>query len=88
MLPSSLPLTTDDDEWEIHWALQRGPGTVQAVGTVTGVADAASAAEVTLSLFGIGPDGRIVSRGFTIVEGPFNEGQRSAIKVNTKGREA
>jgi hypothetical protein len=86
-LPSSLPLTTDEDEFDIRWALQEGPGVVQAVGRVTGFADAASAASVTLTLFGLDRNGRIVSRGFTFVEGPFGQGQTFAIKVKSKGRE-
>jgi hypothetical protein len=86
-LPSSLPLTTDDEEFEVRWALQQEPGLVQAVGQVSGVADAALAANLTLTLFGLGPDGKIVSRGFAFVEGPFDQGQTFAIKVKPKGRE-
>jgi hypothetical protein len=86
-VPAELPLLTHDQGFEIRWALQRDAAIVRAVGRVKPTIDAESV--MTLSFYGVGSDGRIVSTGTTYARSDF--GRRPypfAVTLTPTGREA
>jgi len=68
-IPAELPLQMHDQLFAIEWALQREPSVVRGVGRVTPSID--SEARLTLGLFGLDADGRIVSRGTAYLQSDF-----------------
>ncbi len=60
--PDSFPLHATDQLFTFHWALERGGGVVRAAGVVE--TRLQTVEDVTLVLYGLDKDGRIVSRGF------------------------
>jgi hypothetical protein len=60
-VPSELPLRANDQIFAIQWALQKEPSSVRAVGILTPSSD--TEARVTVGLFGVDANGKIVSRG-------------------------
>jgi hypothetical protein len=68
-VPAELPLRMHDQLFAIEWALQREPSVVRGVGRVTPSID--SEARLTLGLFGLDADGRIVSRGTAHIHSDF-----------------
>jgi hypothetical protein len=68
-LPADLPLQTNDQLFAFEWALQREPTVVRAVGRVRPSFN--SEFWLTLGLFGVDADGRILSRGTAYVRTDF-----------------
>jgi hypothetical protein len=86
-VPAELPLRTNDQLFAFQWALQREATAVRAVGMVRPSFD--SEAWLTLALFGVDAEGRIVSRGTTYIRSEFNRQPIPfAIEVTPTGREA
>jgi len=61
MVPAELPLTTHQDVFRIRWALEKGANVTRAAGLIE--TQTTTPMQVTLSLFGLDANGRIVSRG-------------------------
>ena len=86
-VPAELPLRLNDQIFAIQWALQREPTVVRAVGLVRPSFD--TEARLTLALFGVDTEGRIVSRGTTYLRSEFNRQPIPfAVEVTPTGREA
>jgi hypothetical protein len=86
-LPPDLPLRTNDQFFAFQWALQREPTVVRAVGRVRPSFD--TEARLTLGLFGVDADGRILSRGTTYVRSDFAaEATPFAVELTPTGGEA
>ena len=86
-VPAELPLQTHEELFAIRWALQREATIARAVGVVRPSFD--TEARLTLALFGVDAQGRIVSRGTAYLRSEFS--RRSipfAIEVIPVGREA
>jgi hypothetical protein len=86
-VPAELPLVTNDQFFELRWALERGPDRTRAVGR----AKPSTNTEfwLTLDLFGLDAEGRIVSRGTTYARSRFNrDAAPFAVEVASSGREA
>lgn len=69
-VPAELPLRTNDELFAIQWALQREATVARAVGLVRPSFD--TEARLTLALFGVDAQGRIVSRGTTYLRSEFS----------------
>lgn len=61
VVPAELPLITHQDIFAIRWALQKEATVTRAAGLIETATT--TPAQVTLSLFGLDANGRIVSRG-------------------------
>jgi hypothetical protein len=86
-VPAELPLRTNDQQFAIQWALQREATVARAVGWVRPSFD--TEAWLTLALFGVDAQGRIVSRGTTYLRSEFNRQPIPfAIELTPAGREA
>jgi hypothetical protein len=85
-VPAELPLRTYDQIFAIQWALQRETTLTRAVGLVR--SSFGTDFFLTLVLFGVDAEGRIVSRGTTYVRSEFG-GQPSpfAVEITPVGRE-
>jgi len=86
-VPAELPLVTREDTFDVRWALERRPDAVRAVGiarTLTG-----RATNLTLGLFGIDENGRLVSQTRTPVRFDFAHGPAPfEMTLRPTGREA
>ena len=69
-VPAELPLQTNDQLFAIRWALQREASVVRAMGRLTPSFD--TEARLTLALFGVDAEGRIVSRGTAYLQSEFD----------------
>jgi len=69
-VPAELPLRTHDEFFAIQWALQREATIARAVGVVRPSFD--TEARLTLALFGVDAQGRIVSRGTAYLRSEFS----------------
>ena len=86
-VPTDLPLRTNDHLFAMQWALQREATVARAVGLVRASFD--TEARLTLALFGVDAEGRIVSRGTTYLRSEFSRRPIPfAIEVTPAGREA
>jgi hypothetical protein len=87
VVPSELPLTQNEDIFQIRWALQKEATITRAVGLVE--TNTAPPTEVTLGFFGLDANGRIVSRGTSWVR-PTSFSSRSmpfSVELTPTGRE-
>ena len=71
-VPAELPLVTNEQLFQFRWALQREASRTRAVGLVRPSFD--TEFTMTLGLYGVDADGRIVSRGSTYVRSAFGPG--------------
>jgi hypothetical protein len=86
-VPAELPLVTQDQFFEIRWALQRGPSATRAAGWVRPSLD--SEFQLTLGVFGVDAGGRIASRGTAHLRSRFDRGPVPfAVEITPTGREA
>jgi hypothetical protein len=87
MIPAELPLTMNQDIFEIRWALQKEATVVRAVGLIN--TQTTTPAQVTLGFYGLDAQGRIVSRGTSWVR-PSDFGSRSlpfTVELTPTGQE-
>jgi hypothetical protein len=68
-VPAELPLATNEQLFQFRWALQRDASRTRAVGLVRPSFD--TEFSMTLGLYGVDANGRIVSRGTTYVRSDF-----------------
>jgi hypothetical protein len=86
-VPAELPLQGYDQGYRMRWALERGPQAVRAAGTVQ--TSGFTAHELTMVLYGLDPQGRIVSRGYGILRGAVDLTPRPfEVVLRPTGREA
>ncbi len=86
-VPAELPLRVNEQLFTIRYALQQEPTVVRAVGRIVPSIDAE--ARLTLALFGLDADGRIVSRGTTYLRSEFGDPTIPfAVELTPMGREA
>jgi hypothetical protein len=71
-VPPALPNTTREQFLTLRWALVRGGGTVRAVGKAE--SSVASHWDATVALEGVDAQGRVVSRGSSVVRPGFGPG--------------
>jgi hypothetical protein len=88
VIPSELPLTKNEDIFEIRWALQKEAAVTRAVGLLN--TQTVTPIQVTVGLFGLDAQGRIVSRGTSWVR-PSSFNSRSlqfSVELTPTGQEA
>jgi hypothetical protein len=87
-IPADLPLTMNEDIFQIRWALQKEVTVTRAVGLLN--TSNATPIEVTVGLFGLDSGGSIVSRG-TSWERPTSFGNQPipfSVELTPTGQEA
>jgi hypothetical protein len=87
VVPSELPLTQNEDMFQIRWALQKEATVTRAAGLLE--TSNTTPMEVTLGFFGLDANGGIVSRGTSWVR-PSSFSSRSipfSVELTPTGRE-
>jgi hypothetical protein len=84
--PSSLTLHGRDQIFRFDYRIDREPGRVEAVGLLD--SSVPMFRFVRLRMVGVNAEGRIVSQGFTTVDGTFGVPVRFSVPVRPAGTEA
>jgi hypothetical protein len=84
---SELPLHERDQIFTIDYRIDRRPDRVTAVGLVES-RNTVYFRFAAVNLFGVAANGRVVSRGTTIVYGSFGGPQQFSVSVTPTGEEA
>lgn len=86
-VPAELPFQAAEQLFQLRWALQREPTVVRATGLAGSHAD--KEFHLTIGLFGVDAEGRIVSRGVTWVQSRFaRDPVPFTVALTPTGREA
>jgi hypothetical protein len=85
--PAELPNLTQDQGFDIRWALVQEPGRVSAVGEVESRAPVL--VRVTVALYGVDADGRVVRTATSTAQTGFTPGPMPfSVSLAPTGREA